>query len=278
MLTLLIVSKMKLINHIITVIMFANFCIANAQEANYPIRLWNEDSIKSQITIYKAKKQNSNGMGIVVCPGGSYSFVSMNNEGNPVGKWLSDNGITAIVLNYRIPNGNRALPIEDAREALRYMHRNAKNLNVNPYKIGIWGSSAGGHLASTISTHFSDSLSHPSFQVLYYPVISSRGDLRHSKSFKNLLGENATKNDYSDYSNELHVDRMTPATLFILSDDDPTVNPMNSVVFYESLKRYNIPAALYIFPIGKHGYGFNKDWPYQNISRELVLNWLQTIK
>lgn len=262
---------------------FYNICIGisiaisslslKAQEPE-PIKLWQNDSIETEITIYPADSSKNTGMGIVVCPGGSYAFVSMSNEGTPVGKWLSENGITAIVLNYRIPQYDRNRPISDARQAIRYMRNHASEYGIDMHNVGIWGSSAGGHLASTISTHFEDSLSHPDFTILYYPVISSRADLTHKRSFKNLLGENPTPCDRGDFSNELQVDGNTPPTLMILSDDDPTVNPLNSVAYYEALKRYSIPAAMYIFPVGKHGYGFKEEFPYQSISRQLILDWL----
>lgn len=259
-------------------VLFISGITFSVKAQNTPIRLWQNDTLKTEITVYKANPEKNTGMGIVVCPGGSYAFVSMKNEGNPVGAWLAENGITAIVLNYRLPEGDRRRPLDDAYEAMRYLRRNAKELGVNVNKVGIWGSSAGGHLVSTISTHFVDSLSHPVFTVMYYPVISSRADLGHKRSFKNLLGEKPCQDLQAEYSNELQVSAKTPPTLMILSDDDPTVNPINSIVYYEALKRYGIPAAMYIFPRGKHGYGFYDTFPYQMISRELILDWLNLIE
>lgn len=249
-----------------------------AQSVPSPMKLWQNDTLKTEITIYPADVQKNTGMGIVVCPGGSYAFVSMPNEGNPVGEWLASNGITAIVLNYRVPEGDRSRPLDDAYEAMRYLRRNAQKWGVDTSKVGIWGSSAGGHLVSTVSTHFVDEQSHPDFTVMYYPVISSRADLTHKRSFKNLLGEKASKKELADYSNELQVNSTTPPALMILSDDDPTVNPLNSVAYYEALKRYGIPAAMYIFPEGKHGYGFKDTFHYQEVSRQLILEWLNQIK
>ncbi len=246
----------------------------SAQTAPEPIKLWQNDTLATEITVYPADKTKNTGIGIVVCPGGSYAFVSMPNEGTPVGEWLSENGITAVVLNYRIPEGDCTRPIDDAREAMRYLRRNAERWGVDKSNVGIWGFSAGGHLASTVSTHYADSLSFPDFSVLYYPVISHRKDLRHQRSFNNLVGEKRNRADYADYSNELQVDRNTPPALLILSDDDPTVPPLNAVAYYEALKRYDISAAMYIFPVGRHGYGFKEEFPYQSISRQLILDWL----
>ncbi len=248
--------------------------MASAQSDPTPLRLWENDTLSTEITIYPADKEKNTGIGIVVCPGGSYAFVSMPNEGTPVGKWLAENGITAIVLNYRIPQGDKSKPIDDARQALRYMRSHADEWGVDTSNVGIWGFSAGGHLASTISTHYVDSLSHPDFTILYYPVISHRKDLRHQRSFNNFVGEKQPRADYADYSNELQVSRTTPPTLFILSDNDPTVPPLNAVAYYEALKRFDIPAAMYIFPVGKHGYGFKEEFPYQSVSRQLILDWL----
>jgi len=236
-----------------------------------------DDSLRARLALYLPSKEKNIGIGMVVCPGGSYAFVSDHNEGTPIGKWLAENGVTALVLNYRLPQGEFQRTLKDAFDAIRLLKTNASALGIKTDKVGIWGSSAGGHLAATVSTHFMDSLSYPHFTILYYPVISSRKDLIHQRSFRNLLGDKAGTDRFADFSAELCVTSSTPPALLLLSDDDSTVNPLNSIVYYEALKRYAIPASIYVFPVGKHGYGMTESCPYLNLSKELVLDWLVKI-
>lgn len=222
--------------------------------------------------LFRAAPSGAAGPAAVVCPGGSYAMVSDSNEGTPIGEFLAANGITAAVVNYTLPEGRRELPMADVREAFSYLRDNAAELGIAPDRIGVVGSSAGGHLAATFSTA-ADSL-RPAFTVLLYPVISSRADLAHARSFRNLLGEGATAADKGEYSCELRVDRHTPPALLILADDDPTVDPRNSVEYYLALKRFGIPASLHIYPRGGHGFGFTGRFPYLDSAKALIIDWL----
>ncbi len=244
---------------------------------------------EAEISVFLPEKENNTGAAVVICPGGGYWIEAMDHEGYDVAKWLNTKGIAGIVLKYRLPYGHDEVPADDARRAIRIVRANAEEWGINPSKIGIAGSSAGGHLASTVGTRFdngntgsNDPLekysSRPDFMLLLYPVITFREEFGHMGSRKNLIGEG---NDWAlvrKYSNELHVTPETPPTFLVLADDDKTVPPRNSVEFYLKLKENNVPAEMHIFQEGGHGFGIRKNnlpvdqWP------ELFFNWLKASK
>ncbi len=165
-----------------------------------------------ELTIYSPPETASNtGMAVVICPGGGYSGLAMDHEGKQVGEWLIKQGITGIVLKYRLPNKHKGVPLEDAQQAIRYVREHAKELNINPDKIGIAGFSAGGHLASTASTHYATygTSTRPDFSILFYPVITMEV-ATHGGSKKNLLGDNPSVSDVYMFSNEKQVNTNTP--------------------------------------------------------------------
>ncbi|MEI6680065.1 MAG: alpha/beta hydrolase [Mariniphaga sp.] len=214
---------------------------------------------------------------IVICPGGGYGGLAMSHEGHEVAKWLNTQGVAAIVLKYRMPNGHHQVPLSDAQQALRIVRENASKWNINKNKVGISGFSAGGHLASTVATHFTDGETRPDFAILFYPVISSDTTISHRGSFNNLLGKNPAKELYKFYSNELQVTPQTPPTLLFHSDDDHGVPVQNSIGFYLALKRNKVPASMYIFPVGGHGWGMKESFIYHQQWMELMVLWLKGI-
>ena len=230
------------------------------------------------ITVYLPEKNNRSGMAVVVCPGGGYSGLAFDHEGVMVAKWLNKEGIAAFILKYRMPNKHKEVPLSDAQQAIRFVRLHAAEYDVNPSKIGICGFSAGGHLASTASTHFTTSgiSSRPDFSILFYPVITM-SEATHGGSRNNLLGENPSQTDIYMFSNEKQVNVNTPPAIILLSDDDIPVVPENSTAYYEALKRNNIPAAMYIFPSGGHGWGFRENFTYHKQMTELLSAWLKII-
>lgn len=250
--------------------------------AQSPVNLWpngtpntNGNDNEATITVYHPADSINTGMAVVVCPGGGYTHLAMEHEGKLVAQWLADNGITGVVLKYRLPHGNYTIPANDAREAIRTVRRNAENWGINPSKVGIAGSSAGGHLASTVSTHITDAESRPDFSVLFYPVITSEKGITHQGSINNLLGELATDATLlAEYANEQHVDANTPPAILLLSDDDRAVLPENSVRYYRALKANKIPASMHIFPVGGHGWGFRPTFKYHDQVKDLLIEWL----
>lgn len=226
------------------------------------------------ITVYRPKRPN--GTAIIMCPGGGYSHQASGHEGHDMAQWFNAQGVTYIVLKYRIPQGDATLPGADAAEAIRLVRSHAADWKLNPHKIGIMGASAGGHLASTAATHWLDSLSRPDFQILFYPVITMDSKYTHQGSRDNLLGKTPTDEMIALYSNELQVTPATPQAFIMLSGDDKGVPPANSVNYYTALHDNNVPATLHIYPSGGHGWGFRDSFPYKRQWTGELEQWLRT--
>lgn len=238
---------------------------------------WISDVSKATLTIYRPGG-NSNGAAVIICPGGGYAGLAFQHEGVAFAEWLNSLGITGIILKYRMPNHHKEIPLDDAWEAIRYARKNAGQLNIDPDKIGIAGFSAGGHLASTASTHFSFDPVHtrPDFSILFYPVITMEV-ATHGGSRNNLFGDKPSAADIHRYSNEKQVNTTTPPTILLLSDDDLVVLPKNSIDYYDALKDNGIPATMYIFPEGGHGWGMREDFTYHTQMLTLLEMWLKTV-
>lgn len=223
---------------------------------------------KPTIEVYPAAADKNTGTAIVVCPGGGYYGVSFISEGVEVAKWLNQLGITAVVLHYRLPNDaiakNKSIaPLQDGQEAIRIVRRNATKWGIDPNKIGIMGFSAGGHLASTISTHFDEKVyqsidstsARPDFSLLIYPVISMNSTIAHAGSRDNLLGEHPSPEMVKHFSNELQVTAKTPPAFMIHSFDDGSVPVENSIEYALAMKKHHIPCELHLYERGGHGFG-----------------------
>lgn len=252
-------------------------------QQSYEINLWpNDPAVKSsdagdtaKVKVFLPEKKSATGRAVVICPGGGYQHLAMNHEGYDWAPFFNNMGIAAIVLKYRMPHGEKDVPISDAEEAIRLVRRNAANWNINPDDVGIMGSSAGGHLASTVSTHAAKD-ARPDFQILFYPVITMMPDITHKGSHDNLLGSNARKKDENSYSNDLHVSRMTPRAFIALSDDDRVVLPANGVNYYIELYRHDVPATLHVYPSGGHGWGNRDSFKYHNEMQLELKAWLRS--
>lgn len=231
------------------------------------------------LTIYLADPKKSNGTAVIICPGGGYGMLAINKEGFKVAEWLNSLGINAFVLKNRLPSDlimkDKTIgPLQDAQEAIRLVRRNAQKWNLNPNKIGIMGFSAGGHLASTLSTHYNDkvydskdnSSAKPDFSILIYPVISMENGITHEGSKNNLLGKNATSELIDKYSNEKQVTAETPRTFLVHATDDKAVPVENSLNYYLALKNQKVPVESHLYENGGHGFGLgtkgtNVFWP-----------------
>lgn len=227
------------------------------------------------LTIYKSGKANS--PAIIMCPGGGYSGLAMNHEGHDMAPWLNTLGFTYIVLKYRMPNGHNDVPLSDAEQAMRLARRNAEAWNINPSKIGIMGASAGGHLASTLATHYSSQETRPDFQILFYPVITMDKSYTHQGSRNNPLGQNPTEELIKKYSNELQVTSETPKAFIMFSSDDGAVPVANGVNYYMALVKNKISAAFFIYPTGGHGWGFRDNFTYKRQWTGELEKWLREV-
>lgn len=224
------------------------------------------------LTVHVANKPN--GKAILCCPGGGYSIVAMNHEGNDMAAWLNAQGYTLAVLKYRMPNGNDEVPLSDALQAMRILRQHSEEWKIS--KIGIMGASAGGHLASTAATHYTED-SRPDFQVLFYPVISMQSDITHRGSRENLIGKNPSEELVNKYSNELHVNAQTPPAFILHSSDDGGVVVENSIRYYQALVKNRVPVSFHCYPVGGHGWGYRDSFPYKHLWKEELEKWLREL-
>jgi len=240
-----------------------------------------------EIAVYLPTKRFSTGQCVVICPGGGYWQLSYDLEGTDIARYLNSIGIAAVVLKYRLPSKDYCIephkaPLMDAQRAMRLVRFNAPEWHIDPGKIGIMGFSAGGHLASTLGTHFdygnsssADSVEkqscRPDFMILMYPVISFTDTVKHSGSRKNLLGENPDKELILMYSNELQVKDDTPPAFFVHADNDEGVPVENTLLMYKALRKKKIPAELHILSEGGHGFGLA-------VNNEHVASWTNSMK
>jgi len=231
------------------------------------------------LTIYLPEKSINTQMAVLICPGGGYAGLAFQHEGVQFAQWLNKQGIAGIILKYRMPNQHKEVPLDDAQQAVRYIRDHAAELSIDKNKVGIAGFSAGGHLAATTSTHFAKSgtSTRPDFTILFYPVITMEV-ATHGGSKMNLLGSNPSQTDIYTFSNEKQVNVNTPPTILLLSDDDGSVQPANSIKYYEALKNNNIPATMYIFPEGGHGWGMRENFKYHTEMLSLLEMWLKDIQ
>lgn len=217
--------------------------------------------------IYLPSKEIANGTAVIICPGGGYHGLVMKNEGWEIAENMNKLGVAAFVLKYRLPSDltmkDKSIgPLQDAQRAIQMVRERASDWNVDPHKVGIMGFSAGGHLASTVETHFNTSYTEnskginlrPDFAILVYPVISFSDSLTHLGSRNALIGKNPSAENIKLFSNELQVTPETPPTFLIQAEDDKTVSVKNSIVFFLALLQNHVPAGLHIFPTGGHGF------------------------
>lgn len=244
------------------------------------------DIDKPDLTLYVAS-QNKAPTGIIVCPGGGYVHLAMSYEGTDVAKWLNTMGISAFVLKYRLgPKYHHPAELDDAQRAIRYVRAHAAEFGIDPHHIGIWGFSAGGHLASTAGTHYDNGTpnsadpidresSRPDFMILAYPVITFEEPYAHRGSRDALLGPNPDPALVELLSNEEHVTKDTPPTFLFHTSDDPVVPVQNSIDFYLALRRAGVPAEMHIYEHGRHGVGLAQDIPELSTWPTLLANWLK---
>lgn len=228
----------------------------------------------TELYIFKAPKEKATGYSVVIYPGGGYRYLSF-----PITfpEWLRENGITAVVVKYRLPNyGHKEAMLEDAVGAIEYMRANAERYNLDPQKIGVCGNSAGGHLAAWVSNIMEDGKK-PHFSILVYGAMV-RDSFHNSYSANQIIcGYNVTPAEAEQISTPNLVGPTTPPALLLLSDDDLTVKPYSSTAYYKALKQYGIPASMHIYPSGGHGWSGRLKWEYRQQWLDAVKDWINTL-
>ncbi len=245
------------------------------------------------LTAYLPSADKAVGTAVIVCPGGGYGGLADDHEGKQPAAWLNERGVAAFILRYRVANKKRPAPLYpapmlDVQRAIRTVRANAKEYSIRPDRIGVWGFSAGGHVASTAATHFDAVHGHgdsadaidrvscrPDFAILAYPVITMDPAMTHGGSRKNLLGPDPDPKLVELMSNDKQVTKETPPTFLFHTDADKVVPPMNSILFYAALKRNGVPAELHIYEHGVHGVGLAQKDPVLSTWPRLLEAWMK---
>jgi acetyl esterase/lipase len=252
-----------------------------------PGALGDQDADKPSLTIYPASGMWKVPTAVVVCPGGGYVNLAMDHEGLQIAQWLNGHGVTAFVLKYRLgPKYRHPVELGDAQRAIRYARLNASDYGFDPKHVGIWGFSAGGHLASSAGTHFDagnagaadpieQQSSRPDFMILSYPVITFTEPHLHRGSRNSLLGENPDPALVDLLSNEKQVTAQTPPAFLFHTADDPVVPVENSLMFYSALRKAGVPAEMHIYLHGAHGVGLAQADPILSSWPARLADWLR---
>ena len=255
--------------------------------------IWIEKVQTPTLEIYLPAKANATGKAVIICPGGGYMGLAYDWEGTDIARWLNSKGIAGIVLKYRMPQAQSVVtshkaPLQDAQRAIRLVRSKAEQWNIKSDEVGVMGFSAGGHLASTLGTHYDMPVyeprdevdaqrTRPDFMILMYPVITLELDFTHEGSRNALLGEDPTDELVNEFSNQLQITKDTPPTILIHSADDDAVPVENSLQFYLELKNKGVYSEMHLYPTGGHGYslaigkGHLASWP------DRVYDWLLSL-
>ena len=265
-----------------------NIHVEETSEITDLVRIQQVD--KPMIEVYLPSKKSQSGEAVVICPGGGYKILAYEWEGKDVAKWFNANGIAAIVLKYRLPHTpnnieGRLSPFLDLQRAVRLTRYNADKWNIDPHKVGIIGFSAGGHLVSTLGTHFEDNFftsdsidlisCRPDLMILMYPVITFKEPYLHSGSRHFLIGDSPDSALIKYYSNELHITEKTPPTFLVHATDDKAVPVENSLMFYDELKKKGVSAEMHIFPEGGHGFSLATGKGRLEQWKNLCIDWVR---
>jgi acetyl esterase/lipase len=249
-----------------------------------------KDSDKPALTIYPLGSSGGSqkvATGVLVFPGGGYVNLAIDHEGHQIAAWLNSYGISAFVLRYRLgPKYHHPVELGDAQRAIRYVRAHATEFGIDPHRIGVWGFSAGGHLASSTGTHFDNGNPNsgdvidrescrPDFMILAYPVITFEEPYLHRGSRDSLLGANPDPALVNLLSNERQVTKQTPPTFLFHTSDDAVVPVQNSLLFYEALRTAGVPAEMHIYEHGEHGVGLARPTPELASWPDLLADWLK---
>jgi len=238
------------------------------------------------LTVYPAPADQATGAAVIICPGGGYLRLSMENEGSQVADWLNSIGVTAFVLKYRMVEYGHPAPLRDVLRAVRQVRSQAADLSVQPDRIGVIGFSAGGHLAAAAGTLFDspegrtgaalDAVSaRPDFLLLMYPVITLHDPYAHAGSRRALLGENATAAQVDALSLESRVTPATPPTFIVHTQEDVSVPIENSLLFYRALRAAGVPTEVHLFEKGPHGFGMRKEFGQTSVWIDRAEDWMR---
>ncbi|SDQ17735.1 Acetyl esterase/lipase [Chryseobacterium soldanellicola] len=246
---------------------------------------------ETELFAFLPPKEERKQMAVIVIPGGGYYKLTYDLGGYQIAKWFNTLGISAFVLNYRLPTSpdlkqKEIAPLQDIQAAIKYLRKNAEQYGISPEQIGVIGTSAGGHLAasvSNISTDYTELKGDwtsiptvPNFAILVSPVIDL-GEFAHVGSRNSLLGENASPEKIKEYSMQNRVTEKTPPTILFHAENDKTVPVINSILYYQEMVKNKVKGALFIFPEGEHKIGITNKSELTDNWKKLCADWLKTI-
>ena len=291
---------------LLSVVLFASLCLGQElKPQSHPpnfvaepqtFSLWEHGAPGAQgtapedvptITAFVPMDPTRSGTAVLIAPGGSYHMLASNHEGRQVANWFNAMNVTAFVLKYRLgPKYHNPVELEDAQRAMRWVRAHAAQYGYDPNRVGMMGFSAGGHLTSTVGTHFDDGnpsasdpidrvSCKPDFLILGYPVITMLPPYAHEGSVTNLLGDNSSTEQRKQMSSELHVTAQTPPTFLLSTTEDGLVPVENTVMFYMALRKAGVPAEMHVFEKGPHGVGLDLADPVLSVWPTLLANWLR---
>lgn len=246
---------------------------------------------EAELFAFLPAKEERKPMSVIIIPGGGYHHLTYDLGGYSYAKWLNTLGISAFVLNYRLPTSpdlkqKEIGPLQDIQAAIKLIRKNAAQYGISPDQIGVLGTSAGGHLAAMVSNipqdytelkgDWENISTIPNFAILVSPVIDL-GEFAHKGSRINLLGENASPEKIKEYSMQNRVNEKTPPTILFHTQNDPAVPVINSILYYESMIKNKVKGALFIFPEGEHNIGISNKSKLTDNWKEVCRDWLKTI-
>ena len=230
--------------------------------------------------VYMPEVGKASGRAVLDCPGGGYGHLSMQNEGFDWAEYFTSRGVVFAILEYRMPKGNPDIPVSDACWGIRTLRDSAQVWHINPHDVGIMGFSAGGHLASTVSTQ-AEADARPDFSILFYPVITMGKVGQHEGSCKSFLGEQRDSEEMQQrYSSNLQVkSQLTPPAIILLANNDRGVPPVtNGIAYYSAMRDCGNDCSLHVYPQGGHGFGMRDTFPHHNQMLNDLSEWLEYIK
>ncbi len=231
--------------------------------------------LKPGLKVVLPRKSDKLSKAVVICPGGGYAMLATLHEGMMWNFFFSRENVATITLTYRLPHGHHEVPASDVYQAIRIVKEHAKEWNIDPDQIGVMGSSAGGHLASTVATHAADDV-RPAFQILFYPVITMDKRYTHMGTHDNLIGKDASPELEELYSNEKQVTEKTPRAFIVLADDDNAVPSINSAWYFAALKEHVVPANIHVYPTGGHGFVNSHGFKFNANMLTDLADWLES--
>ena len=230
--------------------------------------------------VYMPEVGKASGRAVLDCPGGGYGHLSMQNEGSDWAEYFTSRGVVFAILEYRMPKGNPDIPVSDACWGIRTLRDSAQVWHINPNDVGIMGFSAGGHLASTVSTQ-AEADARPDFSILFYPVITMGKVGQHEGSCTSFLGEQRDSEEMQQrYSSNLQVkSQLTPPAIILLANNDRGVPPVtNGIAYYSAMRDCGNDCSLHVYPQGGHGFGMRDTFPHHNQMLNDLSEWLEYIK